>query len=134
MEKLLKNGIKIRYLLLTENRLKETVNYIHGNNIDISFRKDIIKDIKKLKDKYQDIFECREFDSMMTASYICVDTIFNPPTKQFISSSIIQVMLYQYKIQANTSPITYISPQTDKKEFLNTVECIKQMWEDSKPI
>lgn len=134
MKKLLSRGIKIRYLLLTRDKLEKELYYLNGRKIDVCFREDVIKDLNKLKLQYKDLFELREFDSIMTESYVCVDIMFNPPNQQFISSSVIQTMLYQYKTPSVKSPITYISPKTDEEEFLTTVQCIKQMWEDSKSL
>lgn len=131
IEKLLKRNIKVKYLLLSENELKKAEYYFHGKEIDIAFRENIINKLIELKQRYADLFELREFNLMMTASYICVDTMLNPPTQKFISSSVIQTMLYQYKTPTEESPLTYISPKTEEKEFLTTVQCIKQMWEDS---
>ncbi len=131
IEKLLNRKIKVKYLLLSENELKKAEYYFRGEEIDIAFRKDIINRLEELELRYADLFELREFNLMMPASYICVDTMLNPPTRKFISSSVIQAMLYQYKTLTKESPITYISPRTEEKEYLTTVQCIKQMWEDA---
>ena len=132
IQKLLNNGVRIRYLLLTEGKLKEAEEYIHGRNIDISFRKKVIDDLKSLESGYKGLFEYREFDSSMTASYICVDIMPQPPSERFEASSAIQIMLYQYKTKAAASPITYISPQIDEKVFKTTVDSIREMWNDAK--
>ncbi len=132
IKKLLSRGIKVRYLLLAKDKLKEELCYIHGEEINMDYREDVIRSLNELKLQYRDLFEWREFDLFMTESYVCVDIMLNPPTQKYISSSVIQTMLYQYKTPTKESPITYISPKTDEKEFLTTVQCIKRMWEDSK--
>ena len=130
--KLIKKGIKIRYLLLEENRLKEAEEYMHGKAGDNAFRSDVVNRLREIKKEHKYKFEIREFDSYMTASYICIDAFL--PDKDFISSSGVKIMLYQYKTSAESSPTTYISPKSDEKEFITTVQCIKQMWEDANPI
>lgn len=130
--KLLNRGIHIRYLLLTERKLKDAERYMNGEDVDIAFRRNVLTDISELNKKYKGLFEYREFDSNMTASYICTDIMPFPPDTQFSASAAIQIMLYQYKTPAGASPITYISAKTDEKEFTTTVNCIKQMWNDAR--
>ena len=36
-------------------------------------------------------------------------------------------MIYQYRTSANKSPIAYISPKTDKTEYLTTVKSLKNV-------
>lgn len=131
IKKLLSRGIKVRYLLLTKDKLEKELYYVNGRKIDVDFREKVIESLNELKLQHRDLFEWREFDFFMTESYVCVDIMLNPPNPKYISSSVIQTMLYQYKTPTEESPITYISPKTDEKEFLTTVQCIKQMWVDS---
>lgn len=130
--KLLKRGIHIRYLILDEREHKEIESFILGECADVSYRNDVLRALYELKKEYKYLFEVREFHSITTASYICTDIIL--PEKQFISSSGIQIMLYQYKTKAKVSPITYISPKSDEKEYTTTVQSIRNMWDDATPV
>lgn len=134
IKKLLNRGIHIKYLLLTESLLQTLENYICEKDVDISFREGVIDNLKALKEEYKDLFEVREFDSQMTASYICIDILSDPSSFHFLSSSVIQIMLYQYGVRAEKSPITYISPKNDEKEFRTTVNSIMKMWRDAQPL
>ena len=131
IEKLLKRKIKIKYLLLTEDRLREAEYYMHGEEIEKlkEAREKVVKTLVKLKKTYSEYFEFREFDKPMTASYICRDIFCEPD-----NSAAIHVMLYQYKTLAKNSPITYISPKKDGEAYKTTVKCINEMWNDAKEL
>lgn len=130
--KLLKKGIRIRYLILEKNKFIEIERYLHDEDVDISFRDEVVDGLLEVKKEYKYLFEIRAFHSIMTASYICTDIFL--PDREFITSSGIQIMLYQYKTKPKTSPITFLSPKTDEKEFSTTVQCIKRMWDDATPM
>lgn len=69
---------------------------------------------------------------MMTASYIALDIHAKEERGEWLPTSMIQVMLYQYRVAAKKLPITYLSPSESKKAFETTVNCIEEMWEHSK--
>ena len=129
IKNLLNRNIHIRYLLLTEVRLREAEYYMHGKEVEEleQLRKDVVNTLRKLKKEFGNYFEFKEFDKPMTASYICRDIYCIPD-----NNAAIHVMLYQYKTLAHDSPITYISPKKDGAAFKTTVKCINEMWNDAK--
>ena len=133
LESLLRRGIHIRCLLLTEEKLAESDLYIHGketpdvqrqNRRDSLRRKAVVNQLAIWTTAYPNLVDCKEFDLRMTASYIGADIWSGS------SDAVIQVMPYLYKTEGKFSPIHTISPQTDKENYDAIVQCIKNMWND----
>lgn len=130
MEACLARGIKIRYLMLTVDMAEEL------NETVLKVKKEGTKaDVYKVHVKLQDMkrkgdLEVREWDKMLTASYIGIDL----DTYRHAQDALIQVMLYQYKTEAKYSPITYLSYKNSRDQFSTTANAIEKMWSDAKPL
>ena len=133
LEERLKAGISIRYLLLDVSRFQELEQYMHGKNIDVSIHRQVLEILRRWKEKYPTLIDIRIFHDFMSASYIGVDIWPNAANSPVFPSSVIQTMLYQYRIPAAECPITYLSPKSDMKHYKSTVSCIKTMWRDAGP-
>lgn len=133
IEKYLKRGIKIKYLILDNEKVLEFERYLNGRNTEDfrRSRREALERLEKLQNDYEDLFEVRTFHSMFTASYIGVDIWQLPGENANCENSVIQTMLYQYRVGAEKSPITYISPKNDYKQYQTTVKSIKEMWNDA---
>lgn len=129
-------GIRFRYLLLDRQRYKELALYMHGeiNDDDNAEYVQVLQTLLKLQAKYPGLVEIRIFHGFMPASYIGIDTCPEMAKSHILSSSVIQTMLYQYRVPAKNSPITCISPKSDEKCYRSTVSCMKEMWKDASPI
>lgn len=132
-ERLLSEGIHIRYLLLDVPHFQELEFYMHGKPMDEALYHQVLGTLRRLKEKYPDHFEARIFHDLMTASYIGVDVWPNLPGPDLLPSSVIQTMLYQYRVHAENLPITYLSPKSDEQYFKGTVACMKKMWLNATP-
>ena len=140
IENLLMKGIDVYCLILTKDKLKQLEKYINGHDVDISFRENIIEHFKDVKMKtaafpgsYKGKFEAREYDDLMTVSYVCTDLMPDNTKPLILKSSAIQIMIYQYNTIAEESPITVLTTD-DEEEYKTTVKCIKEMWAASKKI
>lgn len=127
LERNLKSGIQVRYLLLDKSGFQKQENYLNGVDVDEQIYNDVLRELKELKEKYPQLLEVRIFHGFLTASYIGVD-IWPDPLKGSLPNQVIQVMLYQYLVHAENSPITYLSLETDKEHYTSTVNSIKSMW------
>lgn len=134
-ERLLQNGIRIRYLLLDTQRFHELERYMHGHPVSEEIYHNVLNTLSHLHEKYPHHFYARIFHDLMPASYIGVDVWPNPLLSfSFLPSSVIQTMLYQYHIPAEDLPITYLSPKTNKQHFKATVSSMKEMWVSATPL
>lgn len=127
-ERQLKAGICIRYLFLDHSGFSNLDTYLHDAPSRDGAYLSALKRLSELKEKYPSLMNVRIFPNYMSASYIGVDIWPTPPTPSILPSSVIQTMLYQYHVAAKDSPITYLSPKTDKKQYNSTVQSIKDMW------
>lgn len=135
-EKYLQRGIEIKYLILDNEYIYVLEKYLHGKNFP-EFEEAVRvarERLRKLENEYPDLFEVREFHSFFTASYIGIDIWKTPDDYSDSRNSVIQTMLYQYNIGTEKSPITYISPKNDYKQYQTTVKSMKEMWNDSDDI
>lgn len=135
IEKYLKKGISIRFLMQTEKQFYELEYYINANNkFDKQYYKQVreksLNTLKSLKSKFPNQVEIKEFNSFFSASYIGIDIEQNLATMQFPAHAIIQVMLYQYGVTAKKCPITYFSLNYNQDLFESTANSILEMWND----
>ncbi len=132
-ESKIKDGIHFRYLLLDMERYKELEIYMNDELSNSDEYVQVLQKLLKLQSDYPNLVEIRTFHGFMSASYIGIDICPETENLHILSSSIIQAMLYQYRVQAKNSPITYISPKSDEKCYRSTVSCMKEMWRDASP-
>lgn len=134
IERLLKYGIHIRYLLLDIEHFQKLESYMHGHPAKPDEYSQVLAILRELQATYPDNMEVRLFHDLLPASYIGIDVW--PAFPTFISSpgAVIQTMLYQYRIRAKKLPITYFSPKTGKRHYKATVESMKKMWVDATPL
>lgn len=130
LEKYLEKGIQIRYLLCDKYRFKDQEKYMHGRDVEVAVYEKVICKLEDLKKEYSKQLDVRIFHEYLTASYIGVD-IWPAFPRRTHPDSIIQIMLYQYRVVAEHSPITYLSPESDRVHYWSTVRSIKEMWEAS---
>lgn len=129
LEKKLSNDIQVYYLFLTPNGFLEIQKYLHGDkakSIDVyNKQKDILE---SLASTYGSRFQVRTFPFPMTASYIGVDLPLKPEESFLPPSAVIQVMQYQYMVNTEDSPITFLFPKKDEEHFYSTVASMREMW------
>ncbi len=131
IEERLKNGIKVRYMLLDLGRFHEMEEYLHGSGKkgeDIHYS--VLKKFGEWEKEYPGLVEAKLFHGYMTASYIGID-IWKDSPQEF---SVFQVMMYQYRTNARRSPITYVFPQKDEKSYDTILDSVKNMWKNATPI
>ncbi|MCH5353759.1 MAG: hypothetical protein J1E06_09875 [Acutalibacter sp.] len=133
MQSYLERGVKLKFLIHEESKYLELENYINDcpksdDKKLIDDRNEVLDILRGLKQKYPKLVEIRESSLFFSASYIGIDIEENLITNERPSSSIIQVMLYQYEVQAKNSPITYFTPKTNRDLFESTAESILKMW------
>lgn len=131
IEERLKNGIKVRYMLLDLDRFNEMEEYLHGSGKkgeDIHYS--VLEKFKDWEKEYPDLVEAKLFHGYMTASYIGID-IWKDSPQEF---SVFQVMMYQYRTNARRSPIMYVFPQKDEKSYDTILDSVKNMWKNATPI
>lgn len=133
LKKCLSNGIQVRYLFANKNGFHEQEKYLNGANVDEKIYIGVLRELNKLKKHYPDLLDVRAFHTFLTASYIGIDIWPSPPYST-LPNSVIQVMLYQYHVHAESSPITYLSPKADKNHYTSTVDSIKAMWESAEEV
>lgn len=132
LERRLRSGIHVRYLLLDLNRFHEMETYMHGNapkGEDIFYN--ALEALSRLQEKYPDRMEIRLFSRHMTASYVAIDTCPEPGREPALLSPFIQVMMYQYHVHAKNSVLLYFYEKTDKKRYDATADSMKDMWENA---
>lgn len=128
IERKLRSGLHVRYMLLDQSRFNEMEWYLHGDFAkDSSIHRAMRENLKALQEKYPSLFELRFFHGYMTVSYICADIWPN----MVQNSGLIQIMLYQFNVRPKHSPIMYIDPRANEKGFITTVNSIKDMWQKS---
>lgn len=127
----LQANMKFRYLFLSGERFDEMEWYLHGQDAkDRTGHNNVIRTLKRLQEKYPELVEARVFSGFLTASYICADIWPDPSLGAVLPSSIVQAMLYQYRVHAKDSPITYFSPKMDRTHYDTIVASIKSMWDE----
>ena len=137
MRMYLKKGVKLNFLIHAEAQYYELEKYINApSKFDINFyqeiRKETLEKLWQLEQGFPKLVEIREFHSFFSASYIAIDIEEDVATNRWPPHSIIQMMLYQYGVTAEGSPITYFSPKSNYPLFHSTAKCILDMWESAK--
>ena len=128
IEKKLSAGIQIRFLYLTLDEFLRMEKYLHGDKGKGKIQYNLLTDtLRELSQKYRNQFQVRTFSAPMSASYIGIDILSD--LGKVSSNSVIQVMQYQYMINASASPIISLYPGRDAEHFDRTVETIQKMWE-----
>ena len=128
IEKKLKNGIHVRYLLLDKYEYQKMERYLHNDRPKgANVYNEVMQKLLTLMKAYPELLEVRVFQSFITASYIGIDIW----PKCILLNSGIQIMIYQYNVGAKSSPITYVCPKSDRDSYNTTVKSIKTMWKDA---
>lgn len=132
LEKKLRAGVYVRYMMLSADRFYEMENYMHGCNAKSEdIRNKALAILIRLKEKYPDFLEVRFSSQYMTASCIGIDTCPTLSREKALLTPFIQIMIYQYHISAKDSIILYFHEKTDKKYYEATVKSMRDMWESA---
>lgn len=126
-------------LIQGESQYYELEKYINANHklSDEEYaqlRVTTLEKFKKIQEDFPNQVEIREFNSFLTASYIGVDINDEYPDTKVMPDAIIQVMLYQYGVTAQSCPITYFSFKENETLFRSTSDSICDMWEHGETI
>lgn len=132
IESYLKRGIQVEYLMLDrEHAFSLDRDYYQKKEQETAEALDrTLRKLEKLS-QYENL-QIRESNLFLSASYIGVD-LYEPLEKRGVSP-VIQVMIYQFGIRTPQSPITYLFPDANPRQFETTAECIQKMWEHGKPL
>lgn len=162
LETLLRKGVMIKFLMLDpENAVRMGVEYMYAlqrpilsnkedveryiNKEDIETYINIIdgyrSSLKALKELHEgsngEYLEVRQTKLPLSASYVavdlpdvCYDDSQNTPHRR----PIIQMMVYQFSVVSEHSPITYLTPQKSPEQFANTGRSIQEMWSLSESV
>lgn len=150
---LLRKGITIKFLMLDpENAIRMGTEYMYALDRPIlSNKKGIetyvniidgyrssLKALKELHDgsngKY---LEVRQTKLPLSASYVAIDlpdACYNDSPNTPHRRPVIQMMVYQFAVVSEYSPITYLTPQKCPEQFTNTGHSIQEMWDSSESI
>lgn len=131
LDRCLKRNINIHFLMLDENNYS-TIDKYTGGIPKKEYVESSIKILKRLQKNHKKHFKIRKFDGILTQSYIAIDISKKLLNNRWSESSVIKVMLYQYKVPTSESSSTFMYYEKDKEKFERTVESIKKIWEDSK--
>lgn len=128
----LKRGVKLYFLIQETSRYYELEHYINANTLFLDDHYDYVRNstlakLKKIQTEFPDLVEIREFPLFLSASYIGID-IDDNCTNSWPSHATIQVMLYQYAVEAHMCPITYFSYKDNQELFKSTASSILDMW------
>ncbi len=143
LEGYLKKGVKLRFLIQAPIQYYEFEQYINSKKKPdylhyFEVRESTLRMLNRLRTKnsgeYADKIEIREFPSFLTASYIGVDIEKSDFSSKWHPHAVIQVMLYQYNVEARNSPITYFSYKNNKSLFESTADSILEMWNDGRKL
>ncbi len=139
LEKCLKRGVTLHFLMQTESQYCAFERYIHAvDDSDdcqyVEVRESALCILNRLKLSYPNQVQVREFHGYLTASYIGIDIDERNVSPKWSPHAIIQVMIYQYGVAAQDSPISYFSAKHNQKLFESTANSIMEMWGDGKRI
>ncbi len=143
--------LEIRCLILNKEKYKELQEYthedakakykgLHGDALEPTIEKYVdpykttLDKLKKLQITSDKRFVLKEFNQIMTVSYIGVDIDIVNAKGKWLPSSAIQIMLYQYDLPACDSLLFTINPTFGKKKYEKTVNSIVEMWNKADPI
>ena len=136
----LKKGINVYFLMHNEEKGHELKEYINSCEVDIKYTKDkinevytILRRLKKGRPSGRIVVKSSSLN--FTASYVAIDIENAIYGGKIPPHALIQIMLYQYGVQAADSLLDCLSPRKDQEEvFRNTAKCISDMWREGKPI
>lgn len=134
LERKLRAGVYVRYMMLDVNRFHEMENYIHGPDAkDEEIRDKALDILTRLKEKYPDSLEVRFSSQYMTASCIGIDTCPDPSREKALLTPLIQATMYQYHVSVKDSFVIYFHERTerDRKYYEAAVKSMRDMWEDA---
>lgn len=125
--------LKLYVLILGKSQYYELEKYINKNHkLSVEeythLRETTLEKFKKIQEDFPEQVEIREFHSFLSASYIGVDIDDEYPDTRVMPDAIIQVMLYQYGVTAQSCPITYFSFKENEALFRSTSDSICDMW------
>lgn len=131
--------LKLYVLIQGKSQYYELEKYINANHklSDEEYaqlRVTTLEKFKKIQEDFPNQVEIREFHSFLSASYIGVDIDDGYPDTKVMPDAIIQVMLYQYGVTAQSCPITYFSFKENEALFRSTSNSICDMWEHGETI
>lgn len=131
--------VKLYVLIQGESQYYELEKYINASHklSDEEYAKlrvTTLEKFKKIKEDFPNQVEIREFHSFLSASYIGIDIDDGVPNTIVMPDAIIQVMLYQYDVTAQSCPITYLSFKENEALFRSTSHSIYEMWGQGEPI
>lgn len=128
----LRQGIRVRYLLLELSQFRKMEQYMHGENKkEVRIYFNTLEKLFDLQKKYPSLMEVRFFASHMTASYIGIDTCPSSARDSDLLSPFVQVMMYQYHTRAKDSVLFYFHEKTNKIPYSFTTRSMRDMWEDA---
>lgn len=128
----LERRVSVKFLLCDRDHSVEMLKYIgvDESSVDLT-RKESFDYLNKLKELFPKYIEIREYDHIMTASYIGIDI-----NQSFVISeeAMIQVMLYQPDTPAKNSTLAVLTRENAKVQFGRTACVIYKMWDAGKCI
>lgn len=125
----LDSRVHVYYLFLERQKFLEMAQYMQGKAVEDTSDYDRAKHIlNRLHAEYEDCVRARVFPYFMAASYIGIDIPFESEQGYVFTESVIQTMLYQYRVMAKDDPITYISLKKNERHYNTTIQSIKNMW------
>lgn len=133
----IKSGVKLNFIVHEAKRYYELEDYI---NCDVEkrkefysqIRKNTLEKLRKLRQGHEKLVEIREFDSILTVSYIGVDI--ESDSGKWRRSAMIQLMPYQYRVQTKNNPIIRITPKENIVHFETVKTCITDIWKKGETI
>lgn len=130
----LQSGIQVNFLMLDREYAFSMSEDYYGEKPEQYKHnaKKAIKILKRLESKSKNLC-IKKWSLPLGASYIAIDCGIERWRKPEETGEI-QMMLYQYKIPTENSPITYVSKKRDASAFEHTVTSIKHMWEKAPPL
>lgn len=134
LEKKLRAGVYVRYMMLDVDRFHEMEKYMHGPDAkDGEIRDKALEILTRLKEKYPDSLEVRFSSQYMTASCIGIDTCPDPSREKALLTPFIQAVIYQYHVSVKDSFVMYFHERTerDRKYYEATAKSMRDMWEDA---
>lgn len=150
---LLRKGVMIKFLMLDpENAVRMGAEYMYALQQPILSDKEDVEtyiniidgyrsSLKALKELHEgpsgEYLEVRQTKLPLSASYVAVDlpnACYDDSQNAPHHRPIIQMMVYQFAVVSEHSPITYLTPQKSPEQFTNTGRSIQEMWSLSESV
>ena len=133
----LKSGVRLKFIIHKEEKYYELEEFINSDvrtkrGFYSQIRRETIDKLRKLKQGHKGLVEIREFDSILTVSYIGVDI--EGDGDKWRRSAMIQLMPYQYKVQTRNNPIIRVTPKENLVHFETAKKCIIDIWKKGMPL